>query len=435
MTERFRYDLIPPDGGVLCALSGGADSMYLLCCLMEKGYRVHAAHYNHCLRPTADRDEVFVRGWCEAHGIPLTVGRGDVSDHAVSSGLGIEEAARELRYAFLQKTAEETGCAFIATGHHADDNAETVLMNLIRGCGLGGLCGIPERRGNIVRPMLEISRQEIETYLTDHAIPHVEDETNEDISYTRNRIRHQLIPLMEELNPRAAEHIAAAARRVSEDERELQRQAEHLLETCVETEEGSTIPVSVLSKAPCPLALRALKVLAPSAQSNHLERILDLCCEERASGELDLPGCVVRRVYDVLLFASGQGTIPQPVLLQEGKQNWGGWQIICTTAVCPPKAYVDKTCFYLRQGSYQIRSRQEGDVLKLGHRPRKTLKKLMVEEQVPRHLRLLVPVLADDSNRAAAAGGFGPHWNALAQPDTKCFKIMIQKENEPCIKM
>ena len=434
MAELFRYDLIPPDGGVLCALSGGADSMYLLCRLLEKGYRVHAAHYNHCLRPTADRDEEFVRSWCEEHGVPLTVGRGDVSAHAASSGIGIEEAARELRYEFLQRAAKESECTLIATGHHADDNAETVLMNLIRGCGLGGLCGIPEQRGNLVRPMLEISRQDIEAYLTAHGVPHVEDESNEDITYTRNRIRHQLIPLMEELNPHAATHIAAAARRVSEDERELQRQAELLLEVCVKTEEGVTIPVTVLAKAPRPLAVRALKALAPTAQSSHIEGLLELCCGKNCSGELDVPGGVVRRAYDDLLFTSKQELVPQPIPLQEGEQSWSGWKVICTPAVCPPKAYVDKTCFYLRSGRYLIRSRQEGDVLKLGHRPQKTLKKLMIEEQIPRHLRHFVPVLADESNRAAAVGGFGPHWAALAQPETNCLKIMIQKENELCIK-
>lgn len=423
----FRYDLIDKDCSVLCAVSGGADSMYLLCRLLEGGYSIHAAHYNHQLRASAVRDEQFVRDWCADHGVPLTVGRGDVAAHADISGQGIEEAARELRYSFLQDTAARTGCAFIATGHHAGDNAETVLMNLIRGCGLGGLSGIPERRDNIVRPMLHVTRDEIEAYLTDHGVPHVEDETNCDLSYTRNRIRHQLLPLLEELNPRAAAHIADAAGRCSEDDRELCRQAECLLEQAVEREEGTSIPVSVLLSAPRPVALRVLKELAPGVGAVHLEALLSLCRRNAPSAQLHIPGGTVRRVYADLLFAADTEALPQSVPLHTGVQNWGGWHITCTPAVCPPKAYVDRTHFYLRTDTYLIRSRQEGDLLRLGRRPQKTIKKLMIEGRVPRHLRDHVPILADSAGRAAAAGGLGPHYAALAQPGSQCLNIIIRK--------
>lgn len=431
ITDPFRYDLIPAGSAVLCALSGGADSMYLLCRLLEGreqgGYTVRAAHYNHRLRPTANRDEQFVRDWCAARSVPLSVGSGDVAAHAASSGMGIEEAARELRYAFLQRTAEETGCTLIATGHHAGDNAETVLMNLIRGCGLSGLTGIPERRGNLIRPMLSVEKDEIGDHLAARSIPHVEDESNSDPVYTRNRVRQQLIPLLEELNPRAVTHIAAAAKRVGEDERELQRQAELLLEECVETEEGTSIPVSALLQAPRPIALRALKKLASGGQSVHLEELLALCGSDTPSARLDLPGGTVYRVYDRLLFAADTPPDPGPVPLREGEQDWCGWHITCTPAVCPAKAYVDSTLFYLKQRNYLIRSRREGDELKLGKRPTKTIKNLMIEAQIPRHLRSCVPVLADSSNRAAAAGGLGPHWEALALPGDPCLKITMQK--------
>lgn len=431
ITDPFRYDLIPAGSTVLCALSGGADSMYLLCRLLEGaeqgGYTVRAAHYNHRLRSTADRDEQFVRDWCAAHEIPLTVGSGDVAAHAANSGMGIEEAARKLRYDFLQNTAAETGCTLIATGHHAGDNAETVLMNLIRGCGLGGLSGIPEQRGSIIRPMLSVEKSEIEDHLAAHSFPHVEDETNGDLSYTRNRVRQQLIPLLEALNPRAVAHIAAAAKRVREDEGELQRQAELLLEECVETEEGISIPVSPLLRAPRPIALRALRSLAPGAQSVHLEELLTLCGSDAPSARLDIPGGAVRRVYDRLLFAPDPSNTPEPVPLREGKQDWCGWHITCTPAVCPAKAYVDRSLFYLCTDNYLIRSRMVGDELKLGKRPKKTIKNLMMEAQIPRHLRSHVPVLANSSGRAAAAGGLGPHWNALAQPGSQCLKIIMQK--------
>lgn len=432
MAGEFRYDLIPRGSAVLCALSGGADSMYLLCRLLEGaeqgGYSVQAAHYNHRLRPTAQRDEDFVRDWCANHGVPLTVGTGDVAAHAAARGLGLEESGRELRYAFLQETAAQTGCTRIATGHHAGDNAETVLMNLIRGCGLNGLSGIPEQREGVIRPMLALTRAEIEAYLAAHAIPHVEDESNGDLSYTRNRIRHQLIPLLEELNPRAAAHITAAARRAGEDEAELHRQASALLEQREETDDGLSIPLPLLTDSPRPIALRVLKELVPLAQSVHLEQILALCHSEAPSAQLDIPGGCVRRVYDRLLVSAAPDPAPPAASLIEGPQRWGGWRITCTPAVCPGKAYVSPEEFYLKPGSYRIRSRREGDELKLGKRPQKTVKKLMIEARIPRHLRGHVPVLADPTDRPAAVGGLGPHWEALALPETSCIHITIKRE-------
>lgn len=428
MAELFRCDLIPAGSTVLCALSGGGDSMYLLCRLVEAGYTVHAAHYNHGLRPTAVRDENFVRQWCSDHDIPLTVGRGDVRTHAARRGLGIEEAARELRYAFLEQTAAEQGCGFIATGHHAADNAETVLMNLIRGCGLNGLGGIPERRGNIIRPMLGITRQEIDSYLSLHRIPYVEDETNADPAYTRNRIRHEILPVLEQLNPQAIAHISAAAQRAARDNEILLEQAEQLLTLRVSTDEGDSIPISALIEAPRPVALRALGLLAPEARSVHLESMLALCEGGAPSASLDIPGGIVRRAYDCLLVEKLPVLPPDPAELREGTQLWGNWRITCTPAVCPTKAYVDPTCFYLRTNCYEIRSRREGDILRLGKRPEKTVKKLMIEGKIPRHLRDCVPILADSTGTAAAAGGLGPHREALATPGSPCLNIIIRKE-------
>lgn len=423
----FRYDLISTGATVLCALSGGADSMYLVCRLLEGGVAVKCAHYNHRLRETARRDEDFVRRWCESRGIPLFVGGGDVAAQAVRTGQGVEETARQMRYAFLEETAEREGCALIATGHHAGDQAETVLMNLIRGSGMKGLCGIPERRGSIIRPMLDISRAEIEDYLTARGIPHVEDETNGDQSYTRNRVRHQLLPLLEELNPRAAEHICAAAHRLREDEEELSRQGRELAALAEETAEGLSIPAAAIANVSRPIALRALMELLESADARHLEQVLALCGGADPSGQIHLPGCTVRRVYDRLVIsASDEGECPQPVPVTPGETRWGDWVITCENTLCPTKAYVSREEFYLQPGSYLIRSRREGDQVRLGNRPNKTIKKLMIDERVPRHLRNLVPVLA--GQEVAAVGGFGPHREALAEAGKACFHIIMRKE-------
>ena len=436
MGDCFRFGLIPPGSGVLCALSGGADSMYLLCRLLEGrerfGWTVRAAHLNHGLRDTARRDEDFVRTWCEKRGVPLAVERADVSAFSRREGLSVEEAGRTLRYAFLGEEARKAGGALIATGHHAGDNAETVLMNLIRGSGLKGLCGIPERRGNIVRPMLEVSRREIEDYLTARGVPHVEDETNGDPAYTRNKIRHRLLPLLEELNPRAAVHIAAAARRLREDEEELSRRAAPLAAEGLDIPEGLALPVRVLRDAPRPLALRACAMALNRAglggEEVHLEAVLALALGEDPSAQVHVPGGTVRRRYELLVFSPGPDPDPPaPVELAEGEQAWGGWTIRCAPAVCPAKAYVSPREFYLKPGRYLIRSRREGDRLTLGKRPEKTVKKLMIEGRVPAGARGLVPVL-DRAGEAAALGGFGPGREFLAESGGPALHIILQTE-------
>ena len=197
-----KHDMLPQGGTVLCAVSGGRDSMALLHLLgvlgAEEGFQVAAAHFNHRLRPAADRDEAFVRSWCAGRGIPLFCGSGDVSAFARETGRSVEDAARELRYRFLEEAAEDLGADRIAAAHHREDNAETVLLHLLRGAALQGLGGIPPVRGRIVRPLLETAREDIDQYIRRHSIPFVEDETNSDTAFTRNRLRLEVLPVLEE---------------------------------------------------------------------------------------------------------------------------------------------------------------------------------------------------------------------------------------------
>ncbi len=169
----------------------GRDSVCLLHYLASlgrrRGFAVAAAHYNHLMRPTAGRDEAFVAGLCRELSVPLYVERGDVRAIARQEGWGVEEAGRRLRYDFLERTADAIGASRIATAHHLSDQAETVVLNLLRGTGPEGLAGIPPVRGRLIRPLLQTPRQEIEAYLTAHGLGHVEDETNDSMDFTRNR--------------------------------------------------------------------------------------------------------------------------------------------------------------------------------------------------------------------------------------------------------
>ena len=208
-----KYNMFISGDIVVCGLSGGADSVCLLlslCELRERlGIEVEALHVNHCLRGSeSDRDEDFCRSLCTRLGVPFTAERCDVSGYAAEKSFSTELAARELRYDIFRRNTEGKK---LATAHNADDNLETVILNLARGTALKGLAGIPPVRGNIVRPLLSVTRAEIEAFLAERGQDFVTDSTNLTDDYTRNRIRHRVIPLLREINPSLGSTFVSSA--------------------------------------------------------------------------------------------------------------------------------------------------------------------------------------------------------------------------------
>lgn len=437
-----QYDMFPRGSLVLCALSGGADSMYLAANLLagmeQGGYRLAAAHYDHCLRgERSQRDAQFVRDWCQSQGIPCVLGRGDVAARAKAEGKGLEETAREMRYAFLEETAAALGADVIATAHTADDNGETLLLNLVRGSGLQGLCAIPPRRDNLVRPMLTTTREEVERWLAEHHVPHVEDESNQDLCFTRNRVRKQVLPILKELNPRVTEHLSQAICRLREDESVLQDLAQQALEQARPVEEGWSIPCGALTQLPRPVALRALRALilrcgGENVAAAHLEGAYDLLNGECPSSSIRLPRLTVRREYEALTVVRSCQTEqqpPQPVKPGESTL-WCGWEVTCTPGICPEEPVEGPDCFWLDpeklRGPLTVRSRQVGDHLRLRGRSGKSVKKWMIQVKVPRHLRDTLPVLADGAGVAAVAA-LGPEESRLALPGRPGWHLTLRK--------
>lgn len=202
---------------ILVALSGGADSVALLRVLLQLGYACEAAHCNFHLRGEESmRDEAFVRTLCEQCSVPLHTVDFDTTDYAAAHHLSIEMAARKLRYDWFEEIRLKTEAAVVAVAHHRDDSVETLLLNLIRGTGINGLKGIRPKNGYIVRPLLSVSRDEITDYLNALGQAYVTDSTNLQDEYTRNKIRLNLLPLMETINPSAKESIFDTANRLSE---------------------------------------------------------------------------------------------------------------------------------------------------------------------------------------------------------------------------
>ena len=206
----------------LVALSGGADSVALLIMLHEAGYRVHAAHCNFHLRgDESDRDEVFCVSLCERLGVELHRVHFDTRTYAEIHKVSIEMAARELRYKWFEQLRADIGAAGICVAHHRDDSVETVLMNLVRGTGLRGLCGIQPRHGFILRPLLSVSREELEAYLANKGQGYVTDSTNLKADVMRNKIRLNILPMLRELNPAVSENIHRTAEHMTEAQRVL----------------------------------------------------------------------------------------------------------------------------------------------------------------------------------------------------------------------
>jgi len=230
------HGLIPRGGGVVAGVSGGADSVALLHILTSlapsMGFTLYAAHLNHGIRgETANEDEDFVADLCEFYGVPLYRERTDIPGIAKRRGETLEQAGRIERYGFLERALRKFGADVVAVAHHMDDQAESVLLHLTRGSGLTGLVGMQPKRGNIIRPMLSLRRHEIERFVHDEGLAYHTDETNFDRIGTRNRIRLDMIPYIEEhINPAIVETLCSMSELLLRDEEYLVRQADIALE-------------------------------------------------------------------------------------------------------------------------------------------------------------------------------------------------------------
>ena len=267
--------LFPINARIIVALSGGADSVALLRILHTLGYDCEAAHCNFHLRGTeSDRDEMFVRKLCKTMRTPLHTIDFATEQYAIEKKISIEMAARELRYQWFAEIKEKTKANVIAVAHHQDDSVETVLLNLIRGTGINGLLGIRPKNGDIVRPLLCISRKEITDYLQNAGQEYMTDSTNLQDEYTRNKIRLNLLPLMQEINPLVKEHIIDTSNYLNDVNRIYNKGIEEGKQRVIEKGNIRIVP---LLKEPSPEAL--FEILYPlgfnAAQTKNILAMLE----------------------------------------------------------------------------------------------------------------------------------------------------------------
>ena len=432
----------PHGGRVLCAVSGGLDSMCLLDYMArQRGFSVAAAHFNHQLRGAeADRDESFVRDYCAARGVPFVSGSGDTRALAEREGLSMEEAARRLRYAFLKETAAERGCDAILTAHHADDNAETMLLNLLRGTGSAGLAGIPPVRGNICRPFLRITRLELADYAAAHGIPHVEDETNDDPdAAARNALRSSVLPVLRQLNPRFAENMARTASILREESDALESMARGLLDQVKELPEGVSVPCLMLTQVPAAVAERAVLQLLVQVSGHrkdltaaHVLAVLDLARGDRTDLEVTLPYGLTARRKKYTLEITRRPVWPASLPISVGGAvTFGGTEVMVSDAAVPGALPMGLP----RGASMTVTPWRSGDWLRLpGSRGRRSFKRLCADRGLTPEERDRLPVLrVGEAHAADPVFGVQPDFAPCPGGQTvfvKFYKKTEEKQHE-----
>jgi len=396
---------------VVCAVSGGADSMALLWgmyLLKDKlELSLSAAHFNHRLRGVeSDRDEAFVRDFCAGYKIPFIAGSGQVE----AGAKGLEAAAREARYAFLKSLPGK-----IATAHTADDNAETVLMHLVRGTGLKGLGGITPENGRLIRPMLNITRAEVLAFLEEYRIPYMEDSSNASDDFLRNRLRHHVMPLLKAENPSLSQNLSAMALRLRQDEQALEQAADVQYTNSVSRlrEMQPAIRSRVLSRI-----LRNAGVKEPEAE--HIAAMEKLVFSQNPSARAAFPNNVVMtRNYEILKVVAETIPLSEQEITCPGEYYFSGVKLTCL-----PNESTEKTVCsfaFTPKGKMVIRGRKTGDTIRLPGGT-KSLKKLFVDEKIPAAKRNTVPVLADGDGVLAVVG-FGGNLERLSAEGTVRIQI------------
>ncbi len=429
----WQNNLIQPGETVLAAVSGGPDSLALLDLLDQfrriVPFTLLCAHYNHGLRKEADREENEVREFCLARGIPFFTEKGRVNEKA--AGRGLEETAREMRYAFLVRTAKEERAGKIALGHHADDQAETVLFHMIRGAGLEGLMGmktITTRDGvDLIRPLLPFSKKEILDYVSHRGLKYAVDASNEETVFSRNKIRHQVMPALEEVVSDPSGAINRCAQNVREEKRLLDSLLAPYIEKLIQKREGDVCLDPELFDSDNPVyaedAFR-IRIIRESAKAagmkkdfsrKHAYDLLALFAGT-SSGKIDLPNGfeavkmqktrLIRRKEDKQKVQDG---LFNPISIFDKRANDLLKKNHVFMAVFENKKDADafsatlkNPCRYTylydtMKKNISIRKRLPGDYVVLKDGKRKKLKRFFIDQKIPSEQRDKLPLLALDS--------------------------------------
>ena len=420
------HGLVPAGSSVVAACSGGPDSLALVDLMQglqeELKFDLQVAHLDHGLRgEEALRDAAFVRDFCAERRLPFHQGRADVAAEVARSGGSIEETGRRLRYEYLRQVAHHAGGALIATGHHRDDQAETVLLNLLRGSGARGLGGMRPRQGDIIRPLLCLTRAEVETWCRERNLSPHTDSSNGDINYRRNRIRHELLPLLRDhYNPSMVDTLCRTADVFADEHQFIHAYAEKIFAELVQaTDEGVHMESERFALLPAALQREIVRCMVEKLQGHvrglgflQVERIRELFLHSAGTHGLDLPGGLrAGRSYRELsitvktprrfsvwagsadLQCPGETKV-LPLDLTVHCRLVDGGPKLDFSGLMGNQAVFDRTAI---RPPLWVRSRRPGDRIQtLGSTGGRKLKELFIDLKIPLEKRDQIPLIGDE---------------------------------------
>ena len=421
------FDMLRFGNRITVALSGGADSVCLLFALLdlkdELGLELSAAHFNHKIRgDEAERDEAFCKAICEKNGVKLYVGSANVPEYAQKNGMSLELAARELRYDFFSTLDTDV----VATAHTASDNLETVIFNLTRGTALSGLCGIPPVRDRYIRPLIGITRCDVEQYCSDNGLKYITDSTNLKDDYTRNNIRHNIVPILKDINPSIEAAVSRTSFSLSEDADFLESVSKS--NYCINNENGS-LDVSEFSRISPAIAKRIIKSyyldkFGVNPEANHINSIYEICLN---GGRCSIPlnkTAVSDKQSLYFIDNDFKAVVPHfDVSITESNNDLFENTSNVHNLLLKNTFDCDKIV-----GKLVVRTRLSGDNVRLANKNgTKTLKKLYTEYKIPLNERESLPVICDDVGVVWICGIGVADRCATKSESKRIYKIKVKK--------
>ncbi len=408
---------------LLLAVSGGKDSIAMLHCFHKMGdFFMAVGHFDHQSRGgDSTLDAQFVEKYVSSLGLRCYLGTAKVEEVAKNKKQGFEAMARQLRYDFLEKTAKKTKADWILTAHQAEDNVETFLLHFCRGAGLQGLGGIAPVRGNIARPLLQVSRQEISDYVGEFQLPFREDLSNFDLHFRRNYVRHEILPHMAKLNPQYWKHGSNTMSIIQQENQFLEDYVKNLVD--ISEEKGfRVVKKAEFETIPPALRLRWL----PHFTNSNLSYANRQALLEKLEGE---------HFGDLLIYQVETGEIlpdfPQeiPPHMEIPLQTplvWGKWRVFLDIAPCPLEG--EKDCIYLtKTETLFLRTRREGDKIRVAGRSHYKLKKFMQQEKIPPWQRDFVPLVTNQADFILCVGHLAVAEGVSPEMGENCWVLRLGK--------
>ncbi len=423
-----KHNMLSKGDTVILGLSGGPDSVCLFFVLLalkeEYDLTLKAVHVNHMIRgKDADEDEEYVKSLCEEFQVPLLVEHIDIPSLAKESGRSLEEEARIARYEIFER--EEADKIVIA--HNADDNAETVIFHMVRGSGLDGMCGIAPVRGKIIRPLLGVSKSEIMELLESNDVAYCIDATNSEVDYDRNRIRHNIMPELSQVNDRALEHINEMTERLTEIAGYISLEANGLLQ--IAKLDGGKLRKRALATAPKVIAKQALKEYLSSympygkdVSATHIDSVMSLLNED-GERQVHLPYNKTLIIsYEEMYVLEDENPKGEPTFNYREFDYKMGMKY-------PTNTYTKWFDCDRISDNIVIRTRKEGDFLCIdSDGNRKSIQDYFVDEKIPKHLRDQVPLVCDGSHVMWVVGHRVSEYYKISNDTTRVLEISYMEE-------